>query len=274
MTETTRKRILLTAITLTVFIVADNSRDMVFHFQGYANFVADLPTVLRWLEQPLRWVVLCIIGLVVAHRIAPWRAFRELGLIAPVGAGLVFGLIVTLPMTIPSVLMGSFASDLKPIELLFFAGIWPLAEEILFRGYAFRQLHRRAGWNLWLAAAITGLAFGLGHLANASIQNLPLDHIWGTVALMSVGAFLLGWVFAAWNDNLWIPIFVHSLMNLWWIVFDLSDNPAGNLAANAMRIATIVLVVILTLNRKRMIRLFERMHLMRPPKRKVPEDVD
>ena len=245
--QNARTRIALTA--LGVFALAQLSRTIVFGIPPYKAAYQSLPELLRWLEQPARWLVLCLAGLYVARRITPRRAFRELGLAASPLAGLAFGLVATTPMWLPGLLFGKLAADLTAQDLIFYAGLWPLGEEILFRGYTFRQLHRGAGWNLWLAAAATGLAFGVVHLGNASVQRMPLGDQFGTVALIGAGGLLYAWVFARWNDNLWVVWALHGFMNLWWNVFDLSDNPLGGIGPNVMRLLTVVAVVLLTLFR-------------------------
>ena len=189
------------------------------------------------------------------HRLTPWRGLRELGLCAPAHVGLVFGLLATLPMLLPCLIWGRLAEEIVAGDLVFGAAIWPLGEEILFRGYTFRQLHRRAGWNLWAAAIVTGVVFGAAHLANASVRGMDLGDQMGTVALISVGGILFAWIFARWEDNLWVPWALHGFMNLWWGVFELANDPLGGWGPNAMRVLTVVLAVVLTIYRKRVLAL-------------------
>ena len=44
--------------------------------------------------------------------------------------------------------------------------------------------------NLWVAAGLVGLVFGLLHLGNASVKDLPLSGEIGTVAIISIGGVL------------------------------------------------------------------------------------
>jgi len=253
-TDSKYSRTRMASIALVVFAVAQLSRTLV-KIPPYKTAYLALPEIVRWLEQPARWLGICLAGLYVARRIGPIRACRELGLARSPLTGLAFGLVATAPMWLPGLLFGKLANDLSLKNLIFYAGVWPLGEEILFRGYVFRQLHRGAGWNLWLAAAATGLAFGVVHLGNAAVQQMPLGEQFGTVALIGVGGMLYAWVFARWNDDLWVVWALHGFMNLWWNVFDLSDNPLGGVGANAMRVLTVVAAIVLTLwlaaNRRR-----------------------
>lgn len=240
-------RIKFAAIALAVFVTAQLSHHIVYAFDGYKQFVIGLPQVARWLHQPVRWLLLCWLGLFLAHRIAPWRAFREMGLVADVGVGAAFGFVAAVPMLLPSVFLGKLSENISWTSVLFGAAIWPMAEEMLYRGYAFRQLHRRAGWNLWVAAVVTGLAFGAVHLGNASVKRLDVSSQIGTVALISAGGIFYSWIFVRWNDNLWAPWALHGFMNLWWSVFDLADNPLGGWLANIMRAGTITAAIVITI---------------------------
>jgi len=246
---TRRSPATIAAITLVVFAAAQLSRDLVFSIDAYAAFVRGLPDALRWLEDPIRSIALCMLGLYLAHRTAPWRAFSEFGLNGSVVRGLFVGLIVTLPMSLPCLIYGKLDAECSWLDLLFYAGVWPMAEEIVFRGYTFRQLHRRAGWGLWPAAITTGVVFALLHLGNTTVKGMPLDEQLGVVGVTGVGGILFAWVFARWSDNLWVPFAIHGFMNLWWNVFDIADNPLGGMGANLMRFATVVLAVALTVKR-------------------------
>lgn len=253
--NTTTPRPRYAVIALTFFLLALVSDSLLFRIDAYKALYSSLPEVLRWLEDPIRGLVFCLIGLYLALRITPWQAIRELGLRGSILTGMVVGFLATTPMLILPLLGGHIAEELIAVDLLFYCGNWPLAEEVLFRGYAFRQLHRRAGWNLWLAAIVTGVVFGACHLFNASVRQLPLGDQFGTIALISVGGILYAWVFARWDDNLWVPFAVHGLMNLWWNVFELADNPLGNWGPNIMRALTVVLLIALTINRSRLPRI-------------------
>ena len=148
-------------------------------------------------------------------------------------------------------ILGDFTASAIGLRLVFGALIWPLGEEILFRGYLFGQLVRRGGIDLWVAAITTGLIFGLLHLGQAAVQSLPLSGEIGTVALVSIGGIFYAWLFAKWNYNLWVPIGMHLFMNLWWSVFDMADSPLGGWLPNVLRLATVVLAIVFTIYRER-----------------------
>ncbi len=106
-----------------------------------------------------------------------------------------------------------------------------------------------------MAAVVSGVVFGAGHLLNATVQGMGLMDQMGTVALISVGGILFAWVFAKWEDNLWVPFALHGFMNLWWSVFELANDPLGGWGPNVMRLLTVVTAVVLTIYRKKVLAL-------------------
>jgi len=238
-------------IAIAVFSIAEFSRYLLFRLEFYRQFWSPLPDPVRWLEQPFRWSVLCLLGLFLAHRYGPLRAIRAVGLLGRIRVALLFALAATLPMLLGFALTGSFNSELSVVDALFLAGVWPLAEEILFRGYFFRQLHRYAAWGFWTAALTTGIVFGAVHLLNASVQRLPLSGEIGVVAIIGVGGVFYAWLFVRWEDNLWVPFGMHMFMNLWWEVFAVDETALGTWFANILRLLTVVLAIVLTVYGKR-----------------------
>lgn len=190
------------------------------------------------------WLAAAMAGVMLACRIGPLRAVRELGLAGPIAPAAVFAVIATAPMALGFALI---ASPQFSWSLLRGVLIAPLAEEILFRGYAFTQLHRRAGWPLWLAAMVTGFVFGLAHIAK---PLLDATAGWGELAVLGVtsaGGVFYAWLLARWRFNLWVPILLHALMNLWWMLFRVDDSAAGGVSANVCRGLTIAAAIVLTL---------------------------
>lgn len=122
-----------------------------------------------------------------------------------------------------------------------------IAEEMVFRGYAFRQLHRRAGWPLVAALLVTALAFGLGHLRGALAAGED-GHVLSTVLVTAAGGAWFAWILSRWAWSLWVPIALHASMNLWWHVFSAGPTAgAGGAAASLGRGASIALITALTL---------------------------
>ena len=68
----------------------------------------------------------------------------------------------------------------------------------------------------------------------------------------ALGSIFFSWLYVEWNYNLWSVIWLHTLMNLPWIVFRVSTSGAvGDIGANALRLCTIILAIGLTVAYKR-----------------------
>jgi membrane protease YdiL (CAAX protease family) len=115
-------------------------------------------------------------------------------------------------------------------------------EEWLFRGFLFGIVFRKAGWGFIPASLIGSFFFGLAHIYQGSevLESVFIFLITG------MGAAWFAWLYVEWDFNLWVPIFFHTLMNLSWILFEVSENALGGLGANVFRAITIALSVIIT----------------------------
>lgn len=245
------KRVVI-GVTLGVFAFAVICRDLVLSIGWYRAAYDALPTVMRWLEDLVRTAVIVFAALWLVYRLSLRGLLHEVGLARAPWRAWLFGFLASAPMLVGFAAVGNVASDFDFTgALLFGAIIWPMTEELLFRGYAFGQLHRRGKVNLWVAAILTGAVFGLLHLGNASVKGLPWSGELGVVAITSIGGILFCWLFARWEFDLWAPFALHGFMNLWWSVFDLADSPLGGWFTNGLRLVTVVLAIVLTLYRER-----------------------
>mgnify|MGYP003483250560 FL=1 len=62
-----------------------------------------------------------------------------------------------------------------------------------------------------------------------------------------MGAILFAWLYVEWDYNLWVPIFLHSLMNLSWHIFEMDETALGGAIPNILRGLTIFLAIVLTI---------------------------
>lgn len=127
------------------------------------------------------------------------------------------------------------------------ATIWrdivgPIAEEILFRGFLFRQFRRWAGIPFRIAAVLSSLLFGLGHLWQGDTLLTSLE----AVGVTFVGGVFFCWLTARWG-NLWPAIVIHAGFDLVWVIFQLGDNAVGGLVANEARLAALAIAIAATL---------------------------
>lgn len=98
----------------------------------------------------------------------------------------------------------------------------PLSEELVFRGVLFtvvlgalRRVHA-PGRALWLAAVISGVAFGIGHLNN--LGNYDATFVVAQAAYASVLGVAGGWLRAS-TSSLLPPILMHAAVNLVALIY-------------------------------------------------------
>lgn len=249
MAKTRHNPLLVACCTLAVLLGAMAVLRLRFQFDFYADlyraarvYLGDLVRLDSWLFL----LLVAVVGVMIVSRSFSVRAaVRELGLHRPILPALVFALLATLPMLIGLGITGTFAPEWS---LLLLAGFAPFVEEVLFRGFAFRQLHVRAGWGFWPAAIVTGLIFGLAHIEPSRLVqfNLTGNDV-GAALLTGAGGVWFAWMFMQWRFNLWSVILLHMTMNLWWAIFATDGGSVGTGAANVFRVLTIVAATVLTI---------------------------
>lgn len=190
-------------------------------------------------------------------RAAGLRSYREvgeeLGLGRRVLTGYGFGLVAMLPMLAALPFGWTLPASLSALVGSVVLG--PVAEEVLFRGFLFRQLIRRAGWNATAAIIVSAMVFGLAHLANVdlALAGGPRAAV-VEVATTAGGGLLFAWVVLRWG-SLWPAIGLHTFMNLSWQMFGVGNWAAGAHPdatalgpppANFARAASVALAVMLT----------------------------
>lgn len=159
-----------------------------------------------------------------------WRAFALAG-------------VCTLPMLIGYTFTSETGPQLDPRAFLVGALLPAVGEEVLFRGFLFGQLFRKAGWGFIPAAGISALVFGIGHL----YQGNTLGETLGVFGVTLLGGLWFAYLYTEWQHNLWVPIAFHLLMNAYWDIFDMGTSALGGTYANLFRGLTIALSIILTL---------------------------
>jgi membrane protease YdiL (CAAX protease family) len=168
---------------------------------------------------------------------------RLSGAAAPIGAPLLFALVIFAPAAAAGVFIAKPVANLDVGELVLLALVFPVFEEILFRGLAIGSLMRIANWPFLPAALLAAAAFGLSH----AYQGETFAEIAGAVAFAGLGAILWGWLFVRWGFNLWPGIFLHVGLNALWQVFDLGENVIGGWTGNVLRFGILVAAILFTL---------------------------
>jgi membrane protease YdiL (CAAX protease family) len=146
-------------------------------------------------------------------------------------------------MFLSSAIIGQIGEDLNMLRLVHQTIVAGLMEEYLFRGFLFGLLFRKSGWG-FIPASISGaLIFGLGHI----YQGSTFLETMGVFFITSIGGIWFAWLYIEWNNNLWVPIFLHILMNISWGLFEVSNNALGGFYTNLFRIITITLTILITI---------------------------
>lgn len=169
--------------------------------------------------------------------------FHNLGLDKSIWKGFLFALVCTLPMFIGFSVIFKFNQEIKLNTILIGVVSAGFFEELYYRGFLFGLPFRKTKLGFILSVFFGAVYFGLLHL----YQSAEFNELLGIFLITFFGGLLFAWVYAEWNFNIWVPIFLHMLMNLAWEFFSVSDNALGGIYSNVFRLLTIGLVITLTI---------------------------
>jgi membrane protease YdiL (CAAX protease family) len=238
-----KKELLLNSlVVITTFLLAYYGRKLC---SPLFQFTIDEP-ILKIVEYYAWWLFPSIlaIGYMFGHE----NIIENIGLKHNFTKGLLFSFFTVLPMLLSSTIFGQINTLINPTELVQKTLLAGVLEEYLFRGFLFGLLFLKCGWGFIPSSLLGALIFGMGHV----YQGYDLSSSIGIFLITGVGAVWFAWLYVEWNYNLWVPIFLHVLMNLSWTLFDISSNALGAPLANFFRIITIALTVVITIrNSKR-----------------------
>jgi uncharacterized protein len=113
-------------------------------------------------------------------------------------------------------------------------------EEIIYRAFLFGQLYRFTRLGFLPSVFLGSLLFGAAHL----YQSTDINELVGIFSITLLGSVLFSWIYAEWEFNLWTAIFLHCLMNLYWLIFDVDVSALGSTYANIFRFSTVFLAII------------------------------
>lgn len=181
------------------------------------------------------------IGVLVINK--PKLFFESLGLNKSIIKGSLFSLICTLPMLIGYAIVFSYNSAITWNEIFRGAIIAGFIEELFFRGILFGQIYRFTKIGFIPSILYGALIFASFHL----YQSQDFLTLIGIFAATFLGAILFAWTYIEWKNNLWVPIFLHLFMNLFWMLFSAGENALGGVYANIFRVLTIILIIVLTI---------------------------
>jgi membrane protease YdiL (CAAX protease family) len=193
----------------------------------------------EWMDGVIKiglWVIPTLLLLVILRRGAWQAAVADLGLARPAWRGVAFAVAATLPM---AAFLAVSPLLVDPASLAAAVLLGPFAEEVLYRGFLFHQLQRRAGWSMPWAALGSAVVFALAHhnnldevLVTAVLRESLAANIAriGPPTLATIaGGCLFAWMTWRWQ-SLWPAIALHAAVNFWWDVAPLAVlSPAASL---------------------------------------------
>lgn len=173
--------------------------------------------------------------------------FVSLGLRFGFFKGMFIALLATLPMLVGYATTYPLNENITAGGLAQGVIFAALFEELYYRAFFFGLLFRYTGLGFFPALLLGALTFASNHL----YQSGELATMSGIFITTLMGAGLFAWAYVEWNNNLWVPIFLHFFMNLFWYVFDAGDNALGPLLSNVFRYLTVAVIIIGTILYKR-----------------------
>ena len=188
------------------------------------------------------------LAILVALLLATLLRPRSMGLLASLGlrgngwGGPLWVLLASLPCWLGLALLGTPNMALTALDAAMLTVLFPLAEEVLFRGLGFVLLVKlvRGPWPL--LALPQALLFGMVHwLGFGGFDGGGIALFVG--AVIALGGFIFAWLDHLDGDTLWCGLVLHVSMNLAWNVFSLDDAVALGWQATGLRIGTALLAV-------------------------------
>ena len=188
-----------------------------------------------------------LVGLPLLFGVAWIHGFKRF--VAPLGLdrsllkGLLFSLLCTGPMLIGYATVFTFDNEVTINKIITGALAAAFFEELYFRGILFGQIYRFTKIGFIPSIIFGALLFAFGHL----YQSQDPQTLIGIFITTFLGAILFAWVYVEWQYNIWVPVFLHLFMNLFWMLFSVGDNAFGGTYANIFRLLTIALIIVLTI---------------------------
>jgi uncharacterized protein len=175
------------------------------------------------------------------------RFFENLGLSSSIITAVWISLLFTLPMFLGGLFFFKFNHQIKVENLIAGTIVAGFMEELYFRGFLFGQLFRRTILGFILSVLPGAFIFALGHLN----QSQNLSELAGIFLITFSGAVFFAWLYVEWNYNLWVPVLIHTFMNLAWSLFEVDTTALGDVKANIFRGLTIATAIVFTILFKR-----------------------
>lgn len=173
--------------------------------------------------------------------------FKNLGLENNPTKPFIIVLLFSLPMFLGGLAFFDFNQEISIPNLIAGTIVAGFVEELFFRGFLFGQLFKYTKLGFISSIIVGAIIFGMGHL----YQSQDIFELVGIFIVTFMGAILFAWLYVEWNYNLWVPIFLHTLMNLAWHIFEMDETALGGILPNIFRGLTIASAILFTILYKR-----------------------
>jgi len=187
-------------------------------------------------------LILCFIMVGVISSFSMRKAKEMLGLDKDIVKPFIYVSMATLPSFVGYAILNGYAHpDLFDIA---WYSLWPgFNEELVYRAFIVGILVRYANWNFFIAALLSGFVFASGHLYQAA------DFLDGVIIFTFASGAGIGFSFLYkyWNWYIWFTIFLHTFMNLAWVLFVFRGTALMNGTENIFRFTTLALAVAFTI---------------------------
>ncbi|VAW17256.1 hypothetical protein MNBD_BACTEROID03-2804 [hydrothermal vent metagenome] len=154
-----------------------------------------------------------------------------------------FALLFSLPLFLGGLAFFEFSQSISIPNLIAGTIVVGFVEELFFRGFLFGQLYKYTKFGFISSIILGAIIFATGHL----YQSQDTFELIGIFLVTFMGAILFAWLYVEWNYNLWMPIFLHSLMNLAWHLFEMDETALGGILPNVFRGLTIISAIVFTI---------------------------
>lgn len=173
--------------------------------------------------------------------------FSNLGLNHNIPKSFAIALLFALPMFLGGLFCFEFKEEYSIQNLIAGSIVVGFVEELFYRGFFFGMLFKTTRLGFITSIILGAFIFAAGHL----YQSQDTTELIGIFSITFMGAILFAWLYVEWNYNLWVPIFLHALMNLAWHLFEMDSTAMGGVLPNVFRGITIFLAIFLTIKYKK-----------------------
>ncbi|WP_404986239.1 lysostaphin resistance A-like protein [Chryseobacterium sp. M5] len=175
------------------------------------------------------------------------NVLEAVGLSGSLTKGFGFAFLCTLPLLVAFSVKFSLNTGLSLNTIIINTISSAFFEEIIYRAFLFGILYRCTRLGFLPSVFLGSLLFGVAHLYQAT----DFVEILEVFAITFLGSVFFCWIYAEWNFNLWTAIFLHCLMNLYWLIFNVDDSAIGGMYANIFRFLSFFIAIGITIFYKR-----------------------